>query len=255
MGRVIDIISDLGEGFGLYEAADDASIIEIVSSASVACGFHAGDPRTMALAVNEAIKKGVGVGAHPGFPDLLGFGRRNISVTPWEVKTDVLYQLGALDAFVRVAGGKLQHICPHGSLGDLSMVDTECAAAMLEAVIEFNPSLVIVTQTGELERLAREQGMKVAKLIFADRAYNDDGTLVSRRNPNAVLHDKDIVIERCVRMVLEGKVTTITGKEITVDGESILIHGDTVGSLALARDIKAALIDKGVEIKRLADWL
>lgn len=168
------------------------------------------------------------------------------------MKTDVLYQLGALDAFVRVAGGKLQHICPHGSLGDLSMVDTECVMAMLEAVIEFNPSLVIVTQTGELERLAREQGMKVAKLIFADRAYNDDGTLVSRRNPNAVLHDKDIVIERCVRMVLEGKVTTITGKEITVDGESILIHGDTVGSLALARDIKVSFNRQGCGNKKIS---
>ncbi len=255
MERVIDIISDLGEGFGLYEAADDASIIEIVSSASVACGFHAGDPRTMAKAVHEAIKKGVGVGAHPGFPDLIGFGRRNISVTPWEVKTDILYQLGALDAFVRVAGGKLQHMCPHGSLGDLSMVNRECAAAMLEAVIEFDPSLIIVTQAGELERLAKEKGMKVAKLIFADRAYNDDGTLVSRRNSNAVIHDKDIVIDRCIRMVIEGKVETITGKEIAVEGESILIHGDTAGSLTLAKDIKAALIDRGVEIKKLADWL
>lgn len=255
MGHVIDIISDLGEGFGLYQAADDASIIEIVSSASVACGFHAGDPRTMAQAVNEAVKKGVGIGAHPGFQDLVGFGRRSINVTPWEVKTDVLYQLGALDAFIRAVGGKLQHMCPHGSLGDLTMGDTECAKAMLEAVIEFDASLIIVTQAGELERLAREKGLKVAKLIFADRAYNDDGTLVSRRKPNAVIHDKDVVVDRCVRMVVEGKVETITGKVIEVEGDSILIHGDTAGSLALARNIKAALKAKGVEIKKLADWL
>lgn len=253
--RVIDIISDLGEGFGNYTVGDDEKVLEVVSSASVACGFHAGDPRIMYKIVNEAIKKGVGVGAHPGFPDLVGFGRRLLKVSPLEAKTDVLYQLGALNAFVQAAGGKLQHICPHGSLGDYSIVDKDIAQAIIDAVMEFDRDLIIVTQPGELEELARKNGLKVAKLIFADRMYNDDGRLVSRRHPDAVVHDAELVIERCVRMVVEGKVTTINGKDIEVDGESILIHGDTKGSLQLANQIKDALGDHGVKIKKLSEWL
>ncbi|MGP7817933.1 LamB/YcsF family protein [Niallia sp. 01092] len=254
MRKVIDIISDLGEGFGSYTMADDSSLLELVSSANIACGFHAGDPRTMADAVEKSVKNNVGIGAHPGFPDLVGFGRRHIELSSWEITTDILYQLGALNAFVKAYGGTLQHVTPHGRLGNLSVENRKYAEAIVEGIVRFDPSLMVVTTPGEMANIAEQRGLKVAYVIFADRAYNDDGTLVSRDNPNAVIHDPETVVKRCVKMVVEGKVTSITGKEIEVDGQSLLLHGDTSGSLKLAQQIKSALIEAGVEIRRLGDW-
>lgn len=255
MGINIDISSDLGEGFGDYTMADDSSLLELISSANIACGFHAGDPRTMASAVEQAFNNDVGIGAHPGFPDLVGFGRRNMHLTSREITTDVLYQIGALSAFVRATGGHLQHVSPHGQLGNLSVVDRNYAEAIALAIMKYDSSLIVVTQPGELDIAARQLGLKVANLIFADRAYKEDGTLVSRKEENAVIHDPQIVVQRCVRMVVEGKVTAVTGKDIEVDGHSLLIHGDTPGSLKLARLIRDALVNAGVEIRKLSDWL
>jgi Uncharacterized proteins, homologs of lactam utilization protein B len=253
--KYLDIISDLGEGFGAYTIADDSSLLELVSSANIACGFHAGDPRTMASAVKESIENNVGVGAHPGFPDLVGFGRRAMDLSSWEVTTDVLYQIGALNAFVRAYGGKLQHVTPHGKLGNFSVVDQRYAEAVAEGIAKFDPSLIVVTMPGELAEAAKKKGLRIAYTIFADRAYNDDGTLVARSHPDAVIRDPDVVVKRVIRMVNEGKATSITGKEIEVHGQSLLLHGDTPGSLQLAKQIKNALMSAGIEIRKLGDWV
>ena len=251
MKSCIDLVADLGEGFGCYTIVDDASMLELVSSANVACGFHAGDPRTMAKAVELAVKNGVGIGAHPGFPDLVGFGRRDMNLTSWEITTDIIYQLGALHAFVKVYGGHLQHITPHGRLGNLADTDRRYAEAVIEAVLRFDPSLIIATSEGELSELAKTRGLKVATLLLGDRAYHDDGSLVSRREANAVIHDPEIVLKRCVRMALEGKVASVNGRDIEKRGDSLLLHGDTAGALAMAKKIRNALIEAGVEIRTL----
>lgn len=255
MSRVIDINSDLGEGFGSYTMTDDSQLLELVSSANIACGFHAGDPRTIAHAVEQAVQNGVGIGAHPGFPDLVGFGRRDMNLTPLEIKTDVLYQLGALSAFVKASGGRLQHVSPHGQLGNMAAVNRKYAEAILDAIGLFDPSLIVMAVPGELIDLAKQRGLRAATILFADRAYNDDGSIVSRKEPNAVISDPAYVVERCVRMVVEGKVTSITGREIEVKGHSLLLHGDTAGSLDLARKITTALREAGVEIRKLGEWL
>lgn len=251
MKACIDLVADLGEGFGCYNIVDDASMLELVSSANVACGFHAGDPRTMAKAVEAAVKNGVGIGAHPGFPDLVGFGRRDMNLTSWEITTDIIYQLGALDAFVKIYGGHLQHITPHGRLGNLADTDRRYAEAVIDAVLRFDPSLTIVVSEGELARLAKEHGLKVATLLLGDRSYNDDGSLVNRREPNAVISDPEAVLKRCVRMVVEGKVASINGHDIEKRGDSLLLHGDTAGALEMAKKIRRALVEAGVEIRTL----
>lgn len=253
MKPTIDLVSDLGEGFGCYTIADDAGMLELVSSANIACGFHAGDPRTMAKAVELAVKNDVGIGAHPGFPDLIGFGRRDMNLSSWEITTDILYQLGALSAFVRFYGGQLQHITPHGRLGNLADTDRKYAEAIIDAVIRFDPSLIVAVPEGELAHLGKQRGLKVATLMLGDRSYHDDGSLVNRREPNAVIHDPEIVIKRCVRMAVEGKVTSITGRDIWKKGDSLLLHGDTKGSLELARRIRSALVEAGVEIRKLGE--
>ncbi|WP_077618291.1 LamB/YcsF family protein [Bacillus sinesaloumensis] len=249
MRPVIDIVADMGEGFGKYSIADDTKLLDLVSSANIACGFHAGDPQIMSQTVKQAIEKGVGIGAHPSFPDLVGFGRRKLDASTWEVTTDVLYQLGALSAFTKAHGGQIQHVTPHGALGNLVAIDSNYANAVLDAVELFDPNLIILSQPDELFFAAKERGLKTAAIIFADRAYNDEGKIVSRSEPNAVLHDPEVIVQRCLDMVINQKVTTITGKEIEVQGNSLLIHGDNKGSLELAEKIKTSLIDAGVEIQ------
>ena len=255
MKAAVDLVADLGEGFGCYKIADDSKILEVVGSANIACGFHAGDPRTMANAVKLAVEHGVGIGAHPGFPDLVGFGRRDMNCTSWEITTDVMYQLGALNAFVKAYGGHLQHITPHGRLGNLADSDKRYAEAVLDAVVRVDESIIIAVSEGELWRLAKQKGLRVATLMLGDRSYNDDGSLVNRRLPNAVIKDPEAVMKRCVRMVMEGKVTSINGREIDKKGNTLLLHGDTEGSLELARKIRGALIEAGVEIRTMEQQL
>jgi UPF0271 protein len=253
MIRSIDLIADLGEGFGAYEMADDAGILEWVSSANIACGFHAGDPRTMMRVVELAAEKSVGIGAHPGFPDLAGFGRRDMRLSCQEVLTDTLYQIGALNAFVKANGARMQHVSPHGRLANAATGNREYAEAIAEAVRRFDPGLIVVTQAGELEHAARRRGLSVGLLLFADRAYHEDGSLVSRDDPRALIKDEAEVLERCVKMVAEGKVTTLTGREIEVTGDSLLLHGDTADSLRLAAKIVEALRRAGVTVRRLGE--
>ncbi len=178
-----------------------------------------------------------------------------MNLSSWEITTDILYQLGALNVFVKMHGEKIQHVAPHGRLGNLAVVNRKYAEAIADAVEKFDPSLYIVTQPGELANIAKEKGLKVVIHILADRAYLENGTLVPRMEPNAVIHDPEIVVERCVKMISSGKVETISGKEISVEAHTLCLHGDTLGSVELAKRIKKALVDAGVEIRKLEEWL
>jgi len=253
MKQVVDLIADMGEGFGKYSIADDDKLLEIVSSGNIACGFHAGDPQIMDDIVKKALQKNVNIGAHPSFPDLVGFGRRKIDASPWQVKTDILYQLGALDSFVRAYGGKIQHIAPHGALGNLVSIDRNYANAVLDAVESFDPTLIILAQPDEFLFAAEERGFRTAITMLADRSYNDDGSIVSRSHSNAVINDTEKIVERCIEMVVNKQVSTITGNVIKVRGNALLLHGDSANSLETAKRVRDALLNSGVSIKSIGD--
>ncbi|MFD8492747.1 LamB/YcsF family protein [Amycolatopsis sp. NPDC059657] len=244
----VDLVADLGEGFGAYRVGDDAALLDIVSSANIACGFHAGDPRLMEETVAACARRGIGIGAHPGFPDLVGFGRRAMELTADEVRTDVLYQLGALSAFTTACGTRMRHVTPHGRLGNLAMSERPYAEAVVDAVAAFDRSLTMVTQGGVLAETARKAGLPVAILMLADRGYRDDGTLVPRRDPGAVITDPAEVAARVVRAVTGGVVRTVTGHDLPIACDTVLVHGDTPGAVDLARGIRGALREAGVDI-------
>lgn len=248
----VDLNSDLGESFGNYTLGMDEEILQYVSSANVACGWHAGDPLVMESTVSLAKKYGAAVGAHPGFPDLMGFGRRNMAVTPEEAKAYVKYQLGALLAFTKAQGMRLQHVKPHGALYNMAAVDEKLAVAMCEAVYEVDKDIIFMGLAGSKMITAAEKiGLKAASEVFADRAYNDDGTLVSRKLPGAVIKDKELAIKRVVRMVKEGKVESINGSDIAIKADSVCVHGDNPKALEFVKNIRETLLAEGVEIKNL----
>ena len=248
----VDLNSDLGESFGNYTIGMDGEILKYVSSANVACGWHAGDPIVMEKTVATAKENGVAIGAHPGFPDLMGFGRRNMVVTPEEAKAYVKYQLGALKAFTDSHGVKIQHVKPHGALYNMAAVDEKLARAMCEAVYEVDKDIIFMGLAGsKMIEAAEAAGLKAASEVFADRAYNDDGTLVSRKLEGAVIKDKELAIKRVVRMVKEGKVESINGNDIAIKADSICVHGDNPKALEFVKNIRETLIAEGVEIKNL----
>lgn len=248
----VDLNSDLGESFGNYTLGMDEEILKFVSSANVACGWHAGDALVMEETVALAKKYGTAVGAHPGFPDLMGFGRRNMAVTPEEAKAYVKYQLGALKAFTDSHGIKVQHVKPHGALYNMAAVDEKLAKAMCEAVYEVDKDIIFMGLAGsKMITAAEEIGLKVCSEVFADRAYNDDGTLVSRKLPGSVIKDKELAIRRVVRMVKEGKVKSINGNDISIKADSICVHGDNPKALEFVKNIRKTLEAEGVEIKNL----
>ncbi len=256
MIAAVDLNSDMGESFGPYTLGQDEALLDWVSSANVACGFHAGDPRTMGETVALAQEKGVAVGAHPSFPDLVGFGRRDMVMTPDEVSTDLLYQLGALDAFCRSAGTPLRHIKPHGALYNRIAVDGALARAVAQTVAIYRRDLIIVgLPNSAIERAAAAAGVAFAREVFADRAYNADGTLVSRRIAGAMITDPIQVARRAVRMTLRGKVATLTGGEIDIQADTICIHGDAPGAVELARTVRGALEANGIAVLPLSDIL
>jgi UPF0271 protein len=256
MIAAVDLNSDMGESFGPYTLGQDEALLDWVSSANVACGFHAGDPRTIGETVALAQERGVAIGAHPSFPDLVGFGRRDMVMTPDEVSTDLLYQLGALDAFCRTAGIPLRHVKPHGALYNRIAVDATLARAFAQTVAIYRRELIIVgLPNSAIERAAAMAGVPYAREVFADRAYNTDGTLVSRRIAGAMITDPTQVARRAVRMVLRGKVTTLTGDEIDLQPDTICIHGDSPGAVDLARTVRGALEANGVTILPLGDLL
>jgi UPF0271 protein len=252
MTAVVDLVADLGEAFGAYRMGDDMALLDVITSANIACGFHAGDPMVMNETVAECARRGIAIGAHPGFPDLVGFGRRAMDLSKQEVCTDVLYQVGALQAFATAHGGSLSHVTPHGRLGNLVVTDEKYAEGVLEAVLQYDKSLIVVTQAGVLADLAREASVPVAVLGIADRAYNGDGTLVSRRLPGALITDPKEVAERVVRMVVDGVVTAVDGTEVPIECDTVLLHGDTPGAVDLAHTIRRNLTDAGVEIARMS---
>lgn len=255
MGAVVDLVADLGESFGAYRMGDDEALLDLVSSANVACGFHAGDPRVMDSTVRSCVRRGVGVGAHPGFPDLVGFGRRTLEMTPDEVRTDVLYQVGALSAFTAAHGTRLRHVTPHGRLGNLVVTDDSYAEAVVDAVQSCDSSLIVMVQEGRLAAHARSRGLAVAVLGLADRAYRDDGTLVRRTEPGAVIHDPRAVAERAVQMVTEGVIRSVNGAVVPVQCDSVLLHGDTPDAVEVARVVRRELAGAGVRIRPLSEVL
>lgn len=252
----VDLNSDLGESFGNYKLGMDADIIPLVSSANVACGYHASDPLVMNKTIAMAREAGIHVGAHPGFPDLMGFGRRNMVVSPDEAKAYTLYQLGALDAFCKVHGVKMQHVKPHGAMYNMAGKDYTLSKAICEAIYEYDKELIVMALSGgELVHAAEDMGLKVAREVFADRAYEEDGSLVNRRKEGAMITDENVAIERVVRMIKEQKVTAITGKDIPIKADSICVHGDGVKALAFVKKIRETLTAEGIEIVPLAEIL
>lgn len=243
----IDFNADIGESFAGYELGFDSEIVKYITSANIATGFHAGDPDWMAKTVNLAIENGVGIGAHPAYPDLAGFGRRNMDLTPNEVQNTVTYQIGALAAFT--PDRKLQHVKPHGALYNTAVRDEAVAEAIVTAIKAFDPELIHVVLAGSRwESIAREQGVRVARECYADRAVTSDGTLVPRSQSGAVVHDPKQVVERSLKLATEGKVTAIDGTEIDFSADSICLHGDTAGAVELAAAVRGALEAEGVEI-------
>jgi UPF0271 protein len=248
----VDLNSDLGESFGNYTIGMDQDIIPFVSSVNIACGWHAGDPLVMNDTVMNAIRHHVAIGAHPGYPDLMGFGRRNMTVTPAEVKAYTIYQIGALLAFVIAHGGKLQHVKPHGAMYNMAATDAKLALAIAEGIKAVAPEVILLgLANSEMIRAGRTVGLKVAQEVFADRAYQLNGTLVPRSQPGAVIHNPDAAIERVVRMVKEGKVETITGEDIEIQADSICVHGDNPEAVAFVSRIRETLVSEGVEIVNL----
>lgn len=245
----VDLNSDLGESFGRYTLGMDEKVIPLISSANVACGYHASDPVVMDRTVSLAREAGIRVGAHPGFPDLLGFGRRNMNVTFAEAKAYTLYQLGALSGFCRAKGVKLQHVKPHGALYNMAARDYALSAAICEGIREFDPELIVLALSGgQLAKAAADAGLPVALEVFADRAYEEDGTLVDRKKDGAMITDEEEAIGRVVRMVKEKKVRAITGKDIPIEADSVCVHGDGEKALAFVGRIREAFEREGIEI-------
>lgn len=250
----VDLNCDLGESFGNYKLGMDDKVIPMITSANVACGYHASDPVVMNKTIAMAKEHGIEVGAHPGFPDLMGFGRRNMNVSPAEAKAYTLYQLGALDAFCRVHGMKMQYVKPHGAMYNMAAKDYQLAKAICEAIYEFDKELIVMGLSGgELVRAGKDTGLRTALEVFADRAYEEDGSLVDRRKDGAMITDENVAIERVVRMVKEQKVTAITGKDIPIKADSVCVHGDGVKALEFVKKIRERLTEEGIALKPLKD--
>lgn len=252
----VDLNSDLGESFGNYKIGLDEEVIKYVTSANVACGWHAGDPMVMEKTTQMAKMHGVGLGAHPGFLDLMGFGRRNLVATPEEVKAYIKYQLGALMAFAKAQGIRVQHVKPHGAMYNMAAKDKVLAKAIAEAVYEVDKNIILLAlANSEMVKVGIQVGLKVANEVFADRAYNRDGTLVSRKLEGAVIHDADLAIARVVRMVKEGKVTAITGEDIPIHAQSICVHGDNPEAVEFAKRIRSKLEEEGIEVTTMSNFI
>ena len=252
----IDINSDLGEGFGPYTIADDAGLMGIITSANLACGYHAGDPVIMDRTIGLAKAAGVDVGAHVGYPDRMGFGRRPMSMDPVELEKHVIYQLGALEGLARPHGVGISHMNPHGALGNLACADRAVADALVRATSAFDPDIAYLVLSGtELETAARAAGRRTINLFLADRAYLPNGQLAPRAMAGAVIKDHAAATERILRLLDDGSLVTIDGETIRIEVQSILVHSDTPGALDMARDIRAAIAAAGGEVTPLSKLL
>jgi len=250
----VDLNCDMGESFGTYKMGNDEEILDFVTSANIACGFHAGDPATMRKTVKLALNKGVGIGAHPGFQDLTGFGRRNLSITPQEAYEIVIYQIGALYGFVKAEGGVMQHVKPHGALFNMAATDSALSEAIAEAVYAVNPELVLFGLSGsEIVKAGNRIGLRTANEVFSDRTYQTDGTLTSRKDKNALITRTDSAIEQVVRMVKEGVVTSTDGTEVSIVADTVCIHGDGINALDFARRISETLKTSDIQVRKISD--
>ncbi|TWP32799.1 LamB/YcsF family protein [Leekyejoonella antrihumi] len=251
--NVIDLNADLGESFGRWSLGDDDALLDVVTSANVACGFHAGDPSVLCRVCDRAAERGVVIGAQVGYRDLPGFGRRFIDVAPDELTNDVLYQIGALEAFARVAGTRVSYVKPHGALYNAIVHHEEQAAAVAEAVRRYDRTLPVLGLPGSVWlRRAEEAGLQPVAEAFADRAYTREATLVSRREPGAVLHDVEGVAARCVRLVTDQQVVAVDGSVVPVAARSLCVHGDSPGAVAMATAVRAALERADVSVAPFA---
>ena len=248
----IDLNSDVGESFGNYKLGLDEAVIPLISSANIACGFHAGDPTVMRRTIAIAKANGVAIGAHPGFPDLIGFGRRNLDATLDEISDYVTYQIGALQAFAAAAGMRLQHVKPHGALYNMAVRNTDIWDAVARAIAAVDTRLILFVLAGanrsDLEAIGARNGIRIAFEFFGDRAYNPDGSLVSRKEPGAVIHDQTAVAAKVLKMVKEGRVVCKDGSEIEMAADTICVHGDNPSALALVKNIRESLQSAGIEI-------
>lgn len=255
MKYTVDLNSDLGESFGIYKLGADEEVLQHVTSANIACGWHAGDAMIMEKTVKLARENNVRIGAHPGYPDLMAFGRRNMDITPQEARSYVLYQLGALSAFAAAQGTKLQHIKLHGAFYNTACVDKDLADAVVQAVCELDKNIIVLALSGSyLLQRAKEKGLKAAHEVFADRAYTADGSLVNRQLPGAMIHDKNVALDRIKRMIFEGKVTAINGRDISIQADSICVHGDNPQALSFVKFIKEGLIAEGISVATLGSF-
>jgi len=248
----IDLNSDVGESFGAYTMGLDAEVIPLISSANIACGYHAGDPAVMRRTVALALKHGVGLGAHPGLPDLVGFGRRNMEVSLEEIRDFVAYQIGALQSVAAIQGARLRHVKPHGALYNMAVKNPDIWDAVAEVMAAIDPALVLFVLAGSdrtaLESIGRRRGIRIAYEFFADRAYNPDGSLVSRKLPGAVIHDHEVVAAKVLKLVTEGRVTAIDGSDIALHADTICVHGDNPEAVRLVKQIRTALAGAGVHV-------
>ena len=255
----IDLNSDVGESFGNYTLGMDEDVIPLISSANIACGFHAGDPAVMKRTIAIARENGVAIGAHPGFPDLIGFGRRNMDATLEEIQDYVTYQVGAIQAFATAQGMRLQHVKPHGALYNMAVQNPDIWNVVAEAIAALDKNLILFVLAGanrpDLEAIGARHGIRIGFEFFGDRAYNRDGSLVSRKEPGAIIHDHEMVAEKVLKMVTEGKVVCKDGSEIDLAADTICVHGDNPSALALVKNIRETLVASGVEIAPPSDFL
>ncbi|EFM11647.1 LamB/YcsF family protein [Paenibacillus curdlanolyticus YK9] len=248
--RSVDLNADFGEGFGAYAFGQDDALLPYVTSVNIACGFHAGDPHTMRAAVNSCIQAGVAIGAHPGLPDRLGFGRREMAITPQEAYDFVLYQVGALKAFVRTAGGQLRHVKPHGALYHMANNQAEIAHAIARAVRDLDPHMMLYAQSGSiLLDIAKSHGLRTVSEVFADRTYQADGSLTPRSQPNAVLDSTEAALQQAIQMVKHGTVLTAGGREAAIMAQTICLHGDGPHAAQWAAAIRNGLEAEMVRVQ------
>ncbi len=252
MTKRIDFNCDMGESFGMHKLGMDAEVIKYITSANIACGFHSGDPNWMKKTVDLAIANNVEIGAHPSFHDLVGFGRRSINATYSEIKNDVIYQIGAISAFLQ--NHPLQHVKPHGALYNQALINEDTAKAICDAILYVNPNLILVLLSGsKWAEIAKSMGLKIALEVFADRAVEPDGTLVSRSKKGSVIHDIDTVVERSIKMIKDGKVEAIDGSIIEYEADTICLHGDTPGAVDMAKKLKNEFENQGIKITKLKE--
>jgi 5-oxoprolinase (ATP-hydrolysing) subunit A len=246
----VDLNCDMGESFGAWKMGSDEEILPFITSANLACGFHAGDPATMRKSVCRALEHGVAIGAHPGLPDLAGFGRRNMDITPQEAYDMVVYQIGALSGFVRAVGGTLQHVKPHGALYNMAAKNRRLSVAIAEAVYKIDPALILFGLSGsELVKAGENIGLRTAHEVFADRTYQEDGTLTPRSQADALITDEDTAVQQVLRMVKEGKVTSRQGSDVLIQADTVCLHGDGTHALQFARKIRGLLEESGVAVQ------